>query len=183
MKHITITGDLGSGKSAVSRILAEKLNGKTLSTGYIQRNIAARYNMTTLELNKYTETHPEIDDIIDNELKKTADSNDLHIIDSRLAWFFIPDSFKVYLSVDIQVAAERIREDSKRITETYDSSLKAAAAIADRKKSENKRYLSYYGANCADMNNFDLIVDTSSASPEEVAEAIIKGYDKWKLGC
>ena len=35
------------------------------STGKVQREIAQRYGMTTLEFNEYAETHLEIDDEID----------------------------------------------------------------------------------------------------------------------
>ena len=64
---LSITGDIGSGKSAVSKILQAETGYPIYSTGGLQRRIAARYGMTTLELNEYAETHPEIDDEIDGE--------------------------------------------------------------------------------------------------------------------
>lgn len=66
---ISITGDLGSGKSAVGKILKTDLNIITVSTGSIQREIATRMGMSTLELNHFTDTHPEIDDEIDAVFK------------------------------------------------------------------------------------------------------------------
>jgi len=174
-KIITITGDLGSGKSTVSKILLEKLNYEYIYTGKIQRDIANRYQMSTLELNKYAETHPEIDREIDATFKALNDSTDL-IVDSRLAWFFIPNSFKVYLSTDIAVAAERIANDRQRKNEQYLSKEEAIRDITARKESENKRYMELYGADCSDLSNFDLIIDTSFITPIEVAEKIIDGY-------
>ena len=47
-KIITITGDLGSGKSTVSNVLIDRLNYDYIYTGKIQREIAERYKMTTL---------------------------------------------------------------------------------------------------------------------------------------
>ena len=176
-KIITLTGDLGSGKSTVSNILIKRLNYDYVYTGKIQREIANKYQMTTLELNQYAETHPEIDEEIDATFKSLNDSTDL-IVDSRLAWFFIPKSFKVYLKTDILVAASRISNDRQRKNEKYISTEEAAQNIAARKASENKRYMEMYGADCSDLSNFNLIVDTSFTTPEEVADTIIAEYKR-----
>ena len=95
-KIISLTGDLGSGKSTVSAILCKTMNYEYVYTGQIQRRIAERYSMTTNELNVYAETNPEIDQEIDNTFKSLVDAENL-IVDSRLAWYFIPNSFKVFL--------------------------------------------------------------------------------------
>ena len=174
---ITLTGDLGSGKSTVSKILTERLNYDYVYTGKIQREIANRYQMSTLELNQYAETHPEIDEEIDATFKALNDSTGL-IVDSRLAWFFIPDSFKVYLKCNIDIAATRISNDKQRKSEQYISHEEAVQNIIARKESENKRYMELYGADCADESNFNLMVDTSFITPEEVADVIIGEYGK-----
>ena len=178
IKIITITGDLGSGKSTVSKILIEKLNYEYVYTGKIQREIANRHQMTTLELNQYAETHPEIDEEIDATFKALNDSTDL-IVDSRLAWFFIPKSYKVYLTCEIAVAANRISNDRQRKNEQYVSKEEAIRDIMARKASENKRYMDLYGADCSDLSNFDLTIDTSFIAPEKVADMIIAGYLEW----
>ena len=176
---ISITGDLGSGKSTVSKILIEKLNYGYVYTGKIQREIANRYQMTTLELNKFAETHPEIDREIDATFKSLGNSSDL-IVDSRMAWFFLPDSFKVCLTTDVVVAANRIAADNQRTNEKkYKSIEKTIQDIIARKESENKRYIELYGADCNDLTNFNMVVDTSYKTPEEVAEKIICGYNSF----
>jgi len=177
-KIISITGDLGSGKSTVSNLLCKRLDYEYVYTGKIQREIANRYNMTTLELNKYAETHPEIDDEIDSTFKSLNESDNL-IVDSRLAWFFIPQSFKVFLKTDLTVSASRISGDNQRGNEKYSSMEDATNKIIARKESENKRYMELYGADCADLCNFNLIVDTSFITPESVAEIIIAEYNTW----
>ena len=170
---ITITGDLGSGKSTVSNLLQERLNYDYVYTGKIQRMIAERYNMTTVELNKYAETHPEIDTEIDSTFKSLKNSSNL-IVDSRMAWFFLPHSLKVYLKTDLPVAIDRIYGDSGRINENYSSKGEAANLLIARKESENKRYLELYGVDSTDLTNFDLVIDTSLLTPEQVVEQIIK---------
>jgi len=177
-KIISITGDLGSGKSTVSKLLCEQLNYDHIYTGKIQRAIAQKYNMTTLELNKYAETHPEIDEEIDATFKLLNDSTDL-IVDSRLAWFFIPKSFKVFLKTDVIVAANRIVNDNQRENEGYSSKEEAVVKIIARKTSEHKRYMDFYGIDCNDLSQFNLIIDTSFISPEKVADRILATYNAW----
>ena len=63
---ISLAGDLGSGKSTVSDVLISRLGAEYYSTGAIVRSIAASKGMTVTELNKYMETHPEIDHEIDD---------------------------------------------------------------------------------------------------------------------
>ena len=177
-KIITVTGDLGSGKSTVSNILINRLKYNFIYTGKIQREIADKYKMTTLELNQYAETHPEIDEEIDATFKSLNESTDL-VVDSRLAWFFIPESFKVYLKTDITVAANRILNDSVRKNEKYASNDEAVRDLTARKASENKRYMELYGANCSDLSNYNLVIDCSCITPEKVADDIIAKYHSW----
>ena len=93
---ISLAGDLGSGKSTVSDILISKLGAEYYSTGSIVRGVAEKMNMTVVELNKYMETHPEIDTMIDDGLRELSSDPRLLIIDSRMAWHFTEGTFKVY---------------------------------------------------------------------------------------
>jgi cytidylate kinase len=177
-KIISITGDLGSGKSTVSNILCERLKYDYIYTGEIQRRIAGRYRMSTTELNKYSETHPEIDREIDSTFKSLNNSENL-VVDSRLAWFFIPGSFKVFLKTNLLISSERISNDAKRMNEKYASKEEAVFHIVERKTSENKRYAELYGADCSVPGNFNLILDASFIEPEKVAGIVIKEFDAW----
>ena len=105
---ISLAGDLGSGKSTVSKIIIDRLGAEYYSTGAIVRGVAEKHGMTVVELNKYMETHPEIDHEIDDGLVALSDVDKLLIIDSRMAWHFTRGTFKVYLSIDIETGAYRI---------------------------------------------------------------------------
>lgn len=181
MKSITISGDLGSGKSIVAKALAGILNCSYLSTGTIQRGIAAEMNMSTLELNKYSETHPEIDERIDSIFAGLDKSGECYIVDSRMAWHFLKSAVKVHLVVDAQIAAQRIMADQTRNhVEKYASIEQAKADILSRKKSENVRFLEKYQADCSALGNYDIIVETSIAKPEEVTDCILRCYRKYQ---
>ncbi len=175
---LSLTGDLGSGKSAVSKLLSGQLDMRIVSTGGIQREIAAKHGMSTLELNEYTKTHPEIDDEIDGKVTEMAALPESLIFDSRLAWHFAPATFKVYLLVDAWVAAERIFNDN-RTSEQYNNVNEALDKILARRKSELERFKAYYNIDYADLGNYDLVVETTKATPEEVAECIIHAFNAW----
>jgi cytidylate kinase len=178
---ISLTGDLGSGKSHLSRLLSERLGYKIISTGLIQRDIAHKHGMTTLELNEYTRTHPEIDDEIDGRVTELEKSQESLIFDSRLAWHFAPSSFKVYLKVDPDEAARRIFKD-QRCSEKYQSLEEAKQQILARRQSELQRFKDYYHIDYADLHNYDVVVDTSHQPPAEVCETIIRSFEKWRNG-
>ena len=50
-----------------------------------------------------------------------------------------------------------------------------------RRESEKKRYLTQYGVDIKDLSNYSLIIDTSHATPEEVASRLIDSFEEWKL--
>lgn len=176
---ISLAGDLGSGKSTVSAILVERLGATYYSTGAIVREIAERRGMTVVELNTYMETHPEIDHEIDDGIARLSDDNRMLIIDSRMAWHFTKGTFKIYLSTDIETAALRIMMNNRR--GEHASTLEETIADTKRRRaSEKKRYMEQYGVDIKDLTNYDFILDTTYATPEEVADAIVEAYESWQ---
>ncbi|MDO8367834.1 MAG: cytidylate kinase family protein [Saprospiraceae bacterium] len=173
---ITLTGDLGSGKSTVSRILCERTGFEYISTGQVQRKLARELGLDTLEMNRRADTDPTIDERIDGIFVALGHDPNGYVIDSRMAWFFLPESFKVYLKTDVQVAVQRILSDPERNSEQYFSAEEAAQKILARKASENARFLAKYGADCSDLNNFDLVIDTAERSQAVVADLIFEGW-------
>ena len=176
---ISLAGDLGSGKSTVSKILIPRLGAEYYSTGAIVRAIAATRDMTVTELNTYMETHPEIDHEIDAGIAALSEDERFLIIDSRMAWHFTKGTFKVYLSCDIETSALRIMnanrcgEHASTLEETID-------CTRSRRESEKKRYKEQYGVNIKDLSNYSLVVDTTVATPEQIAECIIGAFERWQ---
>jgi len=178
---IAISGDLGSGKSTIGRLFESRLGLKFHSGGSIFRSLATKYNMTPAEFSKYSEIHPEVDEEFDGELVKISKNDEDMAIDSRMAWHFVPESFKLHLLVDIEVAAKRIM-DENRGTEKYPTLADAVEKIKARKTSENKRYTEKYNVNPDDLTNYDLVVDTTYATPEEICDLIETHLNNWKNG-
>ena len=176
---ISLAGDLGSGKSTVSDLLIKELGAKYYSTGAIVRSIADKRGMTVVELNKYMETHPEIDHEIDDGLIALSDVDEPMIIDSRMAWHFTKGTFKVYLSTDMQTSALRIMGANRR--GEHNATLEeTVAATKARRESEKKRYFEQYGVDIKDLSNYSLIVDTTVATPAQVCECIVSAFQKWQ---
>lgn len=175
---ISLAGHQGAGKSTVGKMLAERLGYRRYSTGDFFRELARERGMTLLEFNESLEHDGgEVDRIVDDRQKKIGETDDDFIIDGRLAFHFIPHSFKVFLSVNARVGVERLFHDSANLTrEGIDEHETLEEAIRDteaRRLSESKRYLEYYGIDNLDTSHFDLVVDTSHHTPEEVFEIIM----------
>lgn len=179
---ITITGDLGSGKSATSAILCERTGFQYISTGRIQRQLAADMRIDTLEMNRRADTDPSIDAQIDGIFIALGKDPHGYVVDSRMAWFFLPEAFKVYLQTPVEIAADRILKDPTRNSENYNSREEAIEKIQARKLSENARFLIKYNADSTNLNNFNLVIDTSKRSIIQVAEAILQGVHYFETG-
>lgn len=181
MIRLSITGDLGSGKSTIAKKLCKILNSEYYSTGKIQRELGQKKGMNTLEMNYYSETNDEIDEIIDKKLIELNRSKKNIIFDSRMAWYFIYNSFKIYLTTHPMIAALRVLDDKTRNTEpTTDSINEMANKLIERQLVENRRFNIKYNVDCSDYNNYDLIIDTSIATIDEITNKIINVFELWK---
>jgi cytidylate kinase len=176
---ISLAGDLGSGKSTVAKIITERTGATYYATGAIMREVARRYGMDIAEFNVYAETHPETDHEIDDGLVRLSDDPRDLIIDSRMAWHFTKNTFRVYMTTEPEISAARIMA-AKRDVESFGSLEETAAQIVRRRASEKKRYQELYGVDLTDLSNYTLIVDTSYATPEEVAEVILTSLAAWQ---
>ncbi|EIC30495.1 MULTISPECIES: AAA family ATPase [Methylomicrobium] len=182
MKHIiTLSGDIGSGKSSVAAELQKLTEFDIIGTGKIQRAIAERRGLTTLELNKISETDRSVDDEIDNYVIETGKTQDRLIIDSRLAWHFIPAAFKVYLSVDPLIGAERVFGAGR--SDEHNPSLEATLQNNLKRQSyEDQRFYKLYNVHFRLYRNYDLVVDTSYTAPETIARKIYACFEQRNQG-
>lgn len=184
-KHIITLGGLpGSGKSTVKRLLAEKLGYQMFSTGDFVRDMAAERNMTLEEFNELVIHDKTIDELIDARLKEIEATGDNYIIDSHLAYHFVPSGFSVFLSIDPKIAAHRILSDAQSptrkksgdIMHTYEEALERTKR---RVQNHLVRYLKHYGINPYKEKQYHCVIETASRTPEEVAAHIEEAYNAW----
>ena len=182
MNHITLSGELGSGKSTVANYLISKMPFRIVSAGLLFRQLAAKHGMSAKEFNEFIENDPKYDHYVDDTMAELGRTDEKIIFDSRMAWHFVPSSFKIYLYVDVDTATERIFNDKGRVSESYTDKETARQEIIDRRKSELLRYQNFYHCNLDDYSNYDLIVDTSHASRDEVNELVFNSFKAFDEG-
>lgn len=178
---ITISGVPCSGKSSAIEIFKNKYGFESISTGEIYRKEAEKANMSVLEFNK-NNRDMDIDHRIDNrsiEIGKNRIHEDI-IFDSRMAWFFIPNSFKVFLTIPSEVMAKRLFDSNRDSNEKHGTIRDSERSLIERFNSENARYMKLYGVDNTNLKNYDLVIDNTDLTPEETAEIIFKEYQKYK---
>jgi len=187
---ITISGNAGSGKSTVASMLVDKLSAKRIYVGGIRREMARKMRMDLAEFNKYGETHPETDIDVDNKIRDEARLLDgvgeIVIVEGRTQYYFLPESFKVFIKVDPMVGAQRIfldlKENKDKRNEDNVSTLEQVEkSIEKRQKSDAKRYKKYYSIDPYNEKNYDLVIDSSKVTPEQVCEKIIESLRSERL--
>ena len=171
---ITITGYPGSGKSTLGKGIAKALGLKHYSAGDFWRGIAREKGMTTTELNRFAEKNREIDSIIDERTKELAKREGDFVIDSRLAWHFIPKSVKIFVKADLKKAAERVFKDMRPDEKEHSSRQKTYGNLLRRKSLEVERWKKVYGIDYLDESNYDLVVDTTNSGIDETREKVLK---------
>jgi cytidylate kinase len=171
MTVVTISGLPGSGTTTVSKLLEEKTNINYVYSGDIFRKMAKEYGMSLEEFSRYCENHKDVDEELDRyQLKILLEGN--VILEGRLAgWIAYRSnisSLKVALEADLETRAERIVKREKGDLNNRKKE------IESREKSEAARYKKYYDIDVYNMKIYDLVIDSSNKTPEEIVEIILK---------
>jgi cytidylate kinase len=176
---ISLNGQEGSGKSIIAKMIAEKLNIPRFYMGQLFRDMAKEKNMTLMEFRKICDQDPSLDKKIDDYVTELPNKHKTFVIESRTAWHFIPQSIKIYLQVDSKTAAKRIFDGfaEKNNRGNEDANLNTIEniekSILKRRVEDSERYFSFYGIHQDEEKNYDLIVDTTILTINEVLEKII----------
>ncbi len=187
---ITISGTPGSGKSTVAKMLQKKLKAERIYVGGIRRELARKKNMTLQELNVYAKTHPETDVEVDKaaaaEARKFDEKGKMVLVEGRTQYFFLPESLKIYLKVNIDEAARRIWNDLQQEAKKKERNEGKLTSVAEVKKEllqreeeDAQRYKKYYGIDHRNETQYDLVLDTTKLLPPQVAEKILSFIKKY----
>lgn len=190
-KHIiTIAGKPGSGKSSTAKMLAERLGYDHFSSGDLFREIARSRGQNVKQANLHAEgkelDDENIDHLVDQRLREIGQTEDKKVIDSRTAWHWMPGAFKVFIDLDLVVAAERIIQSmqkadvaGERNEHIPESPTEYAQELEERLASESRRYEGLYGINPYELSNHNLVVNSGLQTLEEVVEEILAAYHAW----
>ena len=197
-KIITISGEPASGKSTVVKEIKSKYEKKgfnvyiisvgdvfreTVKKEYLKR-YPDRTNVSLADIQNDKEFMAKlqsIDGLIDDEIARKGKEinekerpNDVYIIDSRLAWSNVPDSYAIRLTVNEAIAGKRVFNDTTRGSEDqYETVDEAIQKTRKRKLGEIERYKEKY---------YDLVVDTSYTNTQELADIIVSGEEAYRTG-
>lgn len=171
-KNIAISGDIGTGKSTLARLLSEKLGWEYISAGNYFRDW---YKSQGMDVSKVYGIPEEEDRKMEADFKKEMAEKSNTIFESRLAGWLAkdyPQTLKVLCVVKESEAYERVaKRDSVSIEEAQRLSKQRAQDLVDK-------FNKLYGVtDFLDPKYFDLMIDTTNLTPDQVLEKVLAKFD------
>ena len=175
---ISISGAPGSGTTTIAELLSRKLQLRVVYTGDIFRELANEYNMGLTEFGKYVEENLDIDQLLDDRQVEYARSGNV-ILEGRLAGWLMKTNnivaFKVLLTAELDIRISRIMGREQK---SYDL---VKSEILERERCELDRYNKLYNANYHDESIYDIIIETSNLTPDQIVDKILDGLTETNL--
>lgn len=173
---VALSGMPASGKTTIGTKLARDLGLPFVNSGEIMRGFAHARGMSLLEFERVARDDASFDFYVDSALQELAASGRQYVVDSRLAWHFIPDALSCHLVTDPLVAARRAGERRGQRSEHYLNDSQALEDTLARAYADRRRFSRLYGMDVSLLKNYDLVIDTTSADTELVTSLISKNY-------
>lgn len=169
MVVVTVSGPPGSGTSTAARRLAERLDVEFVSTGAIFRRMAKEHGMTLEDFGDHVDDHPEIDRELDDRQRERAERGDV-VLEGRLSGLMTADLegvVNVYLRCPARERARRVAERDGLDEE------EAFRRVWEREGQEKDRYLRVYGVDPDELEAYDLVLDSSGLTADEIVEEVL----------
>jgi predicted cytidylate kinase len=170
-KVITLSGVPGSGTTTIGQMLSKELNLKMVYIGEIFRDLAKEYDMSLDEFGKFADNNPEIDRRLDEKQLEYGRMGNI-ILEGRLSGCIMKinniDSFKILLIADLDTRVKRIMN---RENKSYEQ---VRTEIETRESGEVERYKKLYNLDYKDHSHYDVIIDTTNLTPEQIVIKIIE---------
>ena len=165
---ITISGKICTGKSSVFRALRSTLGWPTFSTGAYFREYAKTHK---LELNAAAEQTEELTRKVDGMVKDMLHKPGHLLLDSWLAGIMAqgaPNVLKVLLTAQDPIRYARFAEREKvSLPEAEKEVVERDTSWFDKVKKIHNR------SDFFDTKNYDVVIDTSSLTVEEIVQKIL----------
>ncbi len=169
--RIAISGPPGSGKTTICVLVANRLGCEFVLVGQIFRQMAMERKMSLETFSRLAEEDETIDRELDRRMVAIAKANESIVVEGRLSGAMLKAMnipvLAVYVEASERVRAERIAKREGRDAEEVLKEMRA------RERSEKKRYLAFYGLDASDRSTYDLWIDSSDMTTDEVADAVI----------
>ncbi len=178
---ITISGLPGTGKSSTANGVAKALSYKRFSSGDFMRQLGLERGLTIDQMQHLAEKDNSIDAAIDAKIRETGEQTDL-VMDSRIAFYWLPESFKVLLKLDPRIAAKRTfmqMQQQGRLNQDGNTEEEIYTHLVRRIESEKMRYKTLYNIDYPTESAFDLVIDTNEHNLEQVIQLILQKYNEW----
>lgn len=168
MAKITIFGMAGTGKTSTGKEVAKRLGYEFFSGGDFMRQTAAAMGLTLNQFEELNKTDSKYDLERDKTIEEFGKTHNNFIVEARLAWKFIPDSFRICFKCHLDERTRRIAGRENKDLE------QVRHETRDREDSIYERFDKYYGLkDFEDSRNFDLIVDTEHNNFNQVVGIIM----------
>jgi cytidylate kinase len=168
---VTISGLPGSGKTTVARLVAQALGLEHVYAGDIFRRQAEAAGLSLEEFARRAECDHSIDRALDDQMRQRAEAGNA-VLEGRLAAFVAQEAGAQALRVFLD-ASEAVRAARIAGREGGDATARLRE-IQAREASDARRYREIYGVDYHDRGRYDLVLDTGTRSPEEVARLIVE---------
>lgn len=168
---IVLSGPVASGTTTAAKNLSKKLNLEYHSAGDFFRDYMLKHN---IPLPNKEEIPDEIDKKVDEGLTNLLASEKNVVVDGLYYGYFcrdMPDVLKVLITADQN---ERI----KRATTRTHTHKETPEDVIKRDKAHDVKFRKLYAnENFLDPNYFDLVIDSTHTSQEEVLKQIVEKFN------
>jgi CMP/dCMP kinase len=164
---VTVSGEIGAGKSTVARSLARALHLRHLSAGEVFRQEAQRRGVSLAALGRLAEQDPSIDKALDDMQVRAAQGGDI-LVESRLSGWLIDGDLRIWLKAPLPVRAARV---ASRDSASYNQAL---GDIQEREECERRRYRAIYGVDLGDLARYHVVLDTSIWTADDIVDVLLR---------
>jgi len=74
----------------------------------------------------------------------------------------------------------RVMSDTNRVNEPYLNHADTKVQLCARKESENRRFLREYGIDCSDLRNYDVVIDSTALTSDQVVDQLSSIVTLWR---